>query len=74
MRLCEKFGDARVEEACRRALAFDVIDVPRIARLVSSAVATEDEAVERGHVVRFERPRFARDARSFVTIAPEVTP
>ena len=34
--LCDKFGAGRVEAACQTALAFDVIDVRRIKRMVST--------------------------------------
>lgn len=74
VRYCEKYGDARVEDACRRALCFDVIDVPRIGRMIEAAVKSEDEAEEKGKLIRLPRPRFARDEKSFATISPEVTP
>ena len=36
-RLCEKYGDGRVEAVCQSALAFDVVDVVRITRTLKKA-------------------------------------
>jgi transposase len=66
--LCQRFGRARVDEACRRALAFDVIDVTRIDRMLRTAQKHEDEAVERGKLVQLDLlPRFARPVDVFAT-------
>jgi transposase len=68
LRLCERYGRDRVEAVCQRALDFDVIDVPRIERMLRSAQKIEDDASERGKLHRLPaRPRFARDAGSFRT-------
>ena len=37
IRLCEKYGDGRVEAVCQSALAFDVVDVVRITRMLKRA-------------------------------------
>jgi hypothetical protein len=37
LRLCEKYGDGRVEATCQSALAFDVVDVVRITRMLKIA-------------------------------------
>jgi hypothetical protein len=37
VRLCDRHGDARVDALCKRALDFDVIDVPRIGRMLKLA-------------------------------------
>lgn len=69
--LCQRFGRARVDEACRRALAFDVIDVTRIDRMLRTSQKHEDEAVERGKLVQLDLvPRFARPADVFATKGP----
>jgi len=70
LRLCERYGDARVESACARALEFDVIDVPRIARMLKLALEGEQQASEAGKLRTLpsaRAPRFARDAERFVT-------
>jgi transposase len=36
VRLCDKFGDGRVEAVCQSALAFDVVDVRRIERMLKT--------------------------------------
>ncbi len=36
--LCRKYGDARVEETCRPALAADLVDVVRLGRMLQLAL------------------------------------
>jgi hypothetical protein len=67
LRLCDKYGVARVDELCRRALAFDVLDVPRIQRMLKAARHTECEATERGKLVVLHA-RFARSPETFGTL------
>lgn len=67
LRLCERYDAARVEALCARALAFDVLDVPRIERMLKSARTAEDTA-PKGTVVPLPAGRFARDPASFATI------
>jgi hypothetical protein len=69
LRLCEKFGDGRVEAVCQSALAFDVVDVTRITRMLKSAAKPTSPAAERhgGNVVQLVLPRFARPAEHFAT-------
>lgn len=69
VRLCDKYGNARVEVACQRALAFDVIDVGRIERMLKQALVSEQEATEGGKLVQLSLPtmRFARSPEVFET-------
>jgi transposase len=67
IRLCERYGSERVEAHCRRALEFDVVDVPRIERMLKQARRDEDSAPS-GKVVPLPPSRFARDASAFATI------
>lgn len=68
VRLCERYGDARVDAVCARALDFDVIDVPRISRMLKLAIAGEAEAMEQGKLRPLPNaPRFARAAEGFAT-------
>jgi transposase len=67
LRLCERYGANRVDALCARALAFDVLDVPRIERMLKAARAAEDTAPA-GRVVPLPASRFARDPSSFATI------
>ena len=69
IRLCERYGAERVDALCKRSLSFDVIDVPRIERMLKQAQKAEDAAPE-GRVVPLPTSRFARDPASFATIAP----
>jgi len=67
LRLCERYGADRVDALCARALAFDVLDVPRIERMLKAARTAEDTAPT-GKVVSLPKSRFARDPASFATI------
>ena len=70
--MCDKYGRQRVDATCRRALDFDVIDVPRIARMLREAVRTEDEAEQKGHLKKLPpNPRFARGKDLFQTLGPQ---
>ncbi|WP_157069319.1 IS21 family transposase [Sandaracinus amylolyticus] len=70
VRLCDRYGEARVDAVCARALEFDVIDVPRIARMLKLAIAGEERAHDEGKLHRLSSggaPRFARGADLFAT-------
>jgi hypothetical protein len=67
VRLCERYGSDRVDAHCRRALEFDVVDVPRIERMLKQ-VRRDEEAAPTGKVVALPPSRFARDAAAFATI------
>jgi len=60
LRLSEKYGTARTEQACGRALSFSLIDVFRLERIIKQALGKEAEkgGDKRGVVVpaRFGRP------------------
>ena len=60
IRLTEKYGTVRVEQACGRALSFSLIDVFRLERIINQAFCNEAEkgGDKRGIVVpaRFGRP------------------
>lgn len=64
--LCEKYGDGRVEAICQSALAFDVVSVTRVAKMLKAAAkpARPDEG---GRVVQLPLPRFIRPAEHFET-------
>jgi hypothetical protein len=59
-RLSEKYGTARIEQACSRALSFSLIDVFRLERIIKQALGKEAEkgGEQSGIVVpaRFGRP------------------
>ena len=70
LRLCDKYGTERVENVCKRALAFDVVDVHRIAKMLKDAVTpplSSAPAAERRKVVQLPLPRFARAGEHFET-------
>jgi transposase len=69
LRLCDKFGEGRVEAVCQSALAFDVIDVARIRRKLKLAttLATPTSRDVEGKVVQLPLPRFARPQQHFET-------
>jgi hypothetical protein len=68
LRLCEKYGNERVNALCARSLNFDVVDVSRVERMLKWARKTEEAASTRGTLVRLPAGRFARDASVFVTV------
>ena len=63
LRLPEKYGNDRVEHACRRALSFDLIDVRRVEGMIIKGLEGT-EGVSRGKVIA--PARFARPASYFV--------
>jgi hypothetical protein len=66
LRLCERYGQDRVNALCARALAFDVIDVARLEGMLKVARRTENAASATGRVIALPA-RFARDASVFAT-------
>jgi transposase len=68
LRLCKKYGAARVDDACGRALAFDVLDVPRVERMLKAAYRAQEKGQHGGQVVVLHPPRFARHRAHFETI------
>jgi transposase len=66
--LCDKYGDGRVEAVCQSALAFDVVDVTRIGRMLKTATkpATPEHS-NKSKVVQLTLPRFARPDEHFAT-------
>jgi len=70
--LCEKYGDGRVEAICQSALAFDVVSVTRIAKMLKSAAkpARPDAS---GKLVQLALPRFVRPTQHFETRSPAST-
>jgi hypothetical protein len=69
LRLEEKYGAARLDGACRRALAFDLVNVRRVEAIVVKGLAGPGEApgdgtAARGVVVQLPL-RFLRDTGSF---------
>jgi transposase len=64
LRLAERYGAARVNAACARALAFDLVEVRRVETIVRTALEHEPPESERGRVVPLPA-RFARPPRSF---------
>lgn len=68
LRLCDRYGTARVDAVCKRSLEFDVVDVPRIGRMLKLAIAGEERANQIGNLHTLPGatpPRFARASDSF---------
>ena len=72
VRLCDTYGEGRVEALCQSALAFDVVDVPRLARMLQAAQPPGTPEPRAGRVLSLVTPRFARSPEHFRT--PGVTP
>ena len=67
VRLCDNYGDGRVEAVCQSALAFDVVDVSRIGRMLKAAAAPSAPESSGRKVVPLATPRFARSIEHFET-------
>jgi hypothetical protein len=67
LRLCKKFGNGRVEALCQSALAFDVVDVRCIERMLAEAKQPTLPASRERTVVPLPTPRFARTTEHFAT-------
>ena len=68
LRLCDRYGEARVDAVCRRSLDYGVVDVPRMGRMLKSAIRAEERASESGSLRALpSAPRFARSADRFAT-------
>jgi hypothetical protein len=64
LRLAERYGAARVNAACARAVAFKLLEVRRVERILHTALEREPGPTERG-AVRPLPARFARAPQSF---------
>jgi transposase len=64
LRLAERYGVARVNAACARALSFELLDVHRVERILHTALEREPSPTARGAVVALPA-RFARSPQSF---------
>ena len=64
LRLAERYGAARTNAACARALAFELLEVARVERILQAALEREPGPAERG-AVRTLPARFARPPASF---------
>jgi transposase len=64
LRLAERYGAGRVNAACARALAFELLEVRRVERILRTALEREPGPTERG-AVRLLPARFARAPQSF---------
>lgn len=68
LRLCDKYGEGRVEAVCQSALAFDVVDVVRVGRMLKTASRPMKPASsDAGRLVQLTPPRFARSEEHFET-------
>jgi hypothetical protein len=71
LRLCDKYGEGRVEAICQTALAFDVVDVTRVKRMLKAATkptaSVADAKTGTGKLVQLPLPRFARPDEHFET-------
>jgi hypothetical protein len=71
LRLCERYGAARVNALCARALAFDVIDVPRIDRMLREGRdAHATLGAGQAKLIVLPPSRFARPSAAFATRPP----
>lgn len=76
LRLGEKYGWARVNASCQRALAFDLVNVRRLEHMLRADLETVPAPVAGDADVRVLplRPRFARANSSFSHTTPALAP
>jgi transposase len=65
--LCDRFGDECVDALCQRSLAFDVVDVHRLTRMLKTATKPGTPTPPHARVVQLSVPRFARSREPFET-------
>jgi hypothetical protein len=72
LRLADRYGAARLDAACRRALSFDLIDVHRVQRILEQALEQHHPSTElaRGQLVQAEF-KFLRPSRHFSHHQPD---
>jgi hypothetical protein len=70
LRLADRFGAARVNAACARALGFDLLDVGRVETILRAALEREPAPTARGTLVPLPA-RFARAPASFAHHHPD---
>jgi hypothetical protein len=73
LRLAARYGAPRVNAACARALAFELLDVGRVETILRTAVEREPGPAARGRLVPLPA-RFARPPESFAHPAREEEP
>ncbi|MCL6554090.1 MAG: IS21 family transposase [Firmicutes bacterium] len=73
LRLAERYGAARVNAACARALAFELLDVRRVEGIVRTALERDPAPADGGRVVPLPA-RFARAPESFTHPPQEEEP
>jgi hypothetical protein len=67
LRLCRKYRAERVDAVCKSSLEFDVVDVPRVERMLKNAQKIEQLASDSGKLRALPTGRFARSSDSFST-------
>ncbi len=65
LRLCDKYGAARVEAACSRALAFGLMNVSRVERIIKQSLEQPPLPLTSASRIASLEPRFVRDASYF---------
>lgn len=74
LRLNDKYGASRVEAACTRALAFGLMNVSRVERIIKQALEQAPLPAGRtGQITIMKPARFARDASYFIHNTEEDT-
>ena len=63
MRLPDRYGKERVEKACERSLAFELVDVRRVEEIIQKGLVREEAEERRPEALP---SRFARPAAYFV--------
>lgn len=71
LRLADKYGDLACEQACRRALAFDLLNVKRVEKIITKDLASAPLPADGKPAPIIQMPlRFERDPGSFAHSTP----
>jgi hypothetical protein len=65
LRLSNKYGTGRVDLACRRAMAFDLINVRRLERIINQGLEGDALPNKPGEQIILLSPKFLRPEGSF---------
>jgi len=74
LRLTKKYGEHRVASACRRALAFELINVRRVESIIIQDLDQLELPIDHDTAVIPAEPRFGRSAHSFSHIPTPRSP
>jgi transposase len=71
LRIAERYGDERLDAACRRALGFELFNVKRVEQIVIGGLDREDDPPVQGELIALPPARFQRPPDHFTHASHE---